>query len=103
MTQRRELPPRRRHSVFDLEHDGIAYIVGVGFFPDDTPAEIFISTAKSGSHAETAARDGAILCSIALQYGAPLAVLRHAMTRSAAGVASGPLGAALDLIAEVRA
>jgi ribonucleoside-diphosphate reductase alpha chain len=83
-----------------MTHENIAYTVGVGFFHDDSPAEIFINAAKSGSHAETAARDGAVLCSIALQFGAPLPVLRHAMTRNAIGEASGPLGKALDIIAD---
>jgi hypothetical protein len=49
---------------------------------------------------DTAARDSAVVASIALQYGVPLDVLRHALMRDAQGRPSGPLGTALDLIAK---
>ena len=48
---------------------------------------------------DTAARDGAVVASIALQYGVPLEVIRHAVMRNRDGSACGPLGAALDRIA----
>ena len=48
---------------------------------------------------DTAAKDAAVICSIALQYGVPLDVIRHALLRDSRGVASSPLGVALDLIA----
>ncbi len=38
--------------------------------------------------------------SIALQFGVPLDVLRHALMRDGQGRPSGPLGTALDLIAK---
>ena len=38
------------------------------------------------------------MTSIALQYGAALDTMRHAITRDANGQASGPLGVALDLL-----
>jgi hypothetical protein len=98
MTARRTLPNKRAHHVFDFEHDGIAYTAGVGFFPDGGLAEIFLSCAKSGSAASTAAQDAAIVASIALQYRTPLACIRHAVTRLTNGSAAGPLGRALDLI-----
>ena len=53
---------------------------------------------KSGSHADSAAKDAAVVCSIALQHGVPVDVIQHALLRDARGVASSVLGAALDLI-----
>jgi len=46
------------------------------------------------------ARDGAIAASLALQFGCPLETLRRALCRDSQDRASGPLGAALDAIAE---
>jgi hypothetical protein len=40
------------------------------------------------------------VCSIALQHGVPLETIRRALLRDASGRASGPLGVALDLIAD---
>jgi hypothetical protein len=45
------------------------------------------------------ARDAAIVASIALQFGAPAGVIRHALD----GRDSGPLGAALALVDGERA
>jgi hypothetical protein len=46
------------------------------------------------------ASDSAVLCSIALQYGAPLDVIRNALMRDPRGNASSPLGVVLDRLAE---
>jgi hypothetical protein len=48
------------------------------------------------------ARDAAICCSIALQFGADIETIQKALCRDSLGRPSGPLGAALDLIAERR-
>jgi hypothetical protein len=45
------------------------------------------------------AQDSAVVCSLALQHGVPLATIRHALMRDARGGASGRLGCALDAIA----
>ncbi len=49
----------------------------------------------TGSAADTAARDAAIVCSIALQFGADVETIRRALCRDRDG--SAQLGAALDL------
>jgi hypothetical protein len=54
---------------------------------------------KIDSHADVMARDAAVAASLALQGGTPLETLRRALLRDRRGVASGPLGAALDQIA----
>ena len=42
------------------------------------------------------------MCSIALQHGVPLDVIRRALLRDARGVASSPLGQALDVLERFR-
>jgi hypothetical protein len=100
---RRRLANRRACETFELEVGGLHYVVSVGHFADGALAEIFITNGKAGSDSDTAARDSAVVASIALQYGVPLDVLRHALMRYAQGRPSGPLGAALNyLAAELR-
>jgi hypothetical protein len=98
--QRRRLPQRRLHQLVDFQHAGYRYTAGVGFFETGELGEIFINVpGRSGSAIEAVARDAAILASICLQYGASAEVIRRALTRNGDGSASGPLGAALDLLA----
>jgi ribonucleoside-diphosphate reductase alpha chain len=96
---RQKLPNRRAAETFDIEANGLRYRVTAGYFPDGRLAEIFINNAKQGSHSDTAARDSAVVASLALQHGVPLDVIRRALMRDAQGRASGPLGVALDLLA----
>ena len=71
-----------------------------GHFADGALAEIFITNGKAGSDSDTAARDSAVVASIALQFGVPLDVLRHALMRDAQGRPAVPLGTALDFVAK---
>jgi hypothetical protein len=96
------LPNRRVNETRSLESKGLPYAVTVSRFADGRLGEIFLSNGKAGSDSDTAARDSAIVCSIALQYGAPVDVIRKALCRDARGKASGPLGVALDLLAETK-
>jgi hypothetical protein len=100
MTQRARLPNRRASETFALECAGLNYLATISRFPDGEIGEIFLSNHKAGSAADTAARDAAIACSIALQFGADVETIRKALCRDSRGNASGPLGVALDLIAE---
>jgi hypothetical protein len=77
----------------------LSYTCTISRFPDGRIAEIFLSNHKSASHADTAARDAAIACSVALQHGASIETIRKAVCRDVRGNASGPLGVALDLAA----
>jgi hypothetical protein len=96
---RRRLPARRGCKTFALGCAGLAYIATISRFDDGGLGEIFLTNHKAGSHADTAARDSAIVCSIALQFGANVEVIRKALCRDARGNASGPLGVALDMLA----
>jgi hypothetical protein len=95
---RERLLNRRPAEHYNFQCNGLNYTASIGRFPDGRLAEIFISSAKSGSHSDSAAKDSAVVCSIALQFGVPVDVIRHGLLRDTRGVASSPLGCALDLI-----
>jgi hypothetical protein len=99
MSERQRLPNRRACETFAFQCNGLAYTASVSFFPDGKLAEVFLGNAKAGSHSDSAAKDAAVIASIALQYSVPLEVIRHALLRGPRGVASSPLGVALDLLA----
>jgi len=90
---RERLPNRRGAEMVDFVHGNRCWTACVGRFEDGRLAEIFIEGPKD-SPLLALARDAAILASIALQFGAPAAVIHHAL----AGREIGPLAAALALI-----
>jgi hypothetical protein len=96
---RQRLPNRRGSLTFDLESQGLPFTATVSLH-NGKIAEIFLQNHKAGSMAGINAQDAAVVCSIALQFGAPLDVIRKALMRDAQGCASGPLGVALDTITE---
>jgi hypothetical protein len=99
MSERHRLPNRRASESFGFECGGMAYVATISRFPNGDLAEVFLTNHKVGSGADAAARDSAVVASIAMQHGAPAEVLRHAVLCNADGTASGPLGTALDLVA----
>ena len=98
MSERQHLPNRRACETFAFQCNGLDYTASVSFFSNGELAEIFLGNAKAGSHSDSAAKDSAVVASIALQYGAPFDVIRRALLRDPDGIASSPLGAALDLL-----
>jgi hypothetical protein len=96
---RERLPNRRSSRQFTFSCNDLKYVATVSTFSDGRLAEIFLSNAKAGSHSDSAAKDSAVVCSIALQYGVPVDVIRHALLRDTRGIASSPLGVALDTLA----
>ena len=98
MTSRRRLANRRASTTFSFEVGGLAYVATASRHPDGALGEIFLSNHKSNSTADVNARDAAIACSLALQFGAEVETIRKALCRDSHGRASGPLGAALDII-----
>jgi len=100
---RQRLPTRRRHELVDFVLGGFTYTAGIGRFDDGRLAEVFLDpSAKSGTAVEVAALDAAITASIALQFGTPAEVIRTALSRDHLGNAAGPLGALLDILANVE-
>lgn len=101
-TQRCRLPDRRPHFVAPVTHAGIQYTVGCGFFPDGSPAEVFVTSAKLGTAADVAARDSAVLLSLLLQHSCPLETIQGALLRNPNGSPAGPIGAVVDLLSTER-
>jgi ribonucleoside-diphosphate reductase alpha chain len=85
--------------VLTIEASGFRYVAGVGHYDDGRLAEIFLNAEKGGTTIDDAARDSAVVASIALQHGVDADTLRHALMRNGSGLASGPLGVLLDLVA----
>jgi hypothetical protein len=100
---RSRLPNRRASETFEITAGGLNYRATVGRFADGRVAEIFLSNHKVGSQADTAARDSAVVCSIALQFGVPLETIRRALMRDGVGRPNGPLGVVLDVLAAEEA
>ena len=97
---RQRLPDRREHTLVTFTTvDGFRYTAGLGYFEDGRLAEIFLNAEKIGTAIETAARDSAVVASLALQHGVPPETIQHALTRNGDGSASGALGTLLDLLA----
>ena len=66
--------------------EGCASPSSAGLDPDGRLGErSFWSSNKPGSPIESIARDAAILVSLAVQFGCPLDVIRHALTKDDTG------------------
>jgi hypothetical protein len=99
MTSRQRLPNRRTSTTFAFECGPHKYVATVLYFPNDGQlAEIFLGNGRAGSDIHAAAKDSAVVCSIALQYGADVHVIRKALLRDGQGRASSPLGVCLDIV-----
>ena len=96
---RTRLANRRPQRNLRLDWLGMKFVATIAKFDNGNLAEIFLSNGRVNSHADTAARDYAVVASLALQHGVPAETLRRALLRDSQGRASGPLGLALDRIA----
>jgi hypothetical protein len=104
MTQRERLDNRRASITFNFECGPHSYTATVSYFPGtDRLAEIFLGNGRAGSDIDAAAKDSAVVASIALQHHVPVDVIRRALLRDSRGVASSPLGVALDLLSFANA
>jgi hypothetical protein len=96
---RRVLPQRRASETFDLRFWSQNFTITVGRYPNGMIGEVFIDGGKTGQDVQSTARDAAVVLSLALQYGAPLEAIRHAVTRNSNGEAASILGATVDRLA----
>jgi hypothetical protein len=97
--ERQRLPNRRASLTLNFDCGPHRYTATISCFPGtDQIAEIFLGNGRAGSDVDAAAKDSAVVASIALQHGVSVSVLRRALLRDSRGVASSPLGVALDLI-----
>lgn len=99
---RERLSNRRGCHTFQVRFGNQDFVIGVGAFGDGRPAEAFVTGPKAGTDVQSLSRDGAILLSIALQYGAPLDDIRHAMSRDERENPTSFLGALVDAVAAER-
>lgn len=98
MTDRTELPTRRRRTNIEFIHDGHTFVGGAGYFISGAIGEVFLSSGKPNSQMDIVAQDAAIAASYALQHGADPVVMRGAFLRGEDGSAAGPLGHLFDLL-----
>lgn len=101
--ERQRLPNRRPNESFDFRWRGMSFTATYGQFPGGRISEIFLTNGKVTTDSDTAVRDSAVVCSIALQFGADIETLRGALLRDSSGAPSGPLGIALDTIVAMDA
>jgi hypothetical protein len=102
MTERQRLPNRRASTTFNFNCGPHRYTVS--YFPGtDQLAEIFLGNGCAGSDVDAAAKDSAVVASIALQHNVPVEVIRQALLRDPRGRASSPLGQALDILTNEEA
>jgi hypothetical protein len=99
MTARERLPNRRTSEQIAFACGGLEFIATVSHFLDGRLAEIFLTNGKCGSDSDVSARDAAVVCSIALQFGAPLDAIRKALMRDSQDRPNEPLGVVLDRLA----
>jgi hypothetical protein len=93
---REPLPNRRANETQEFERDGVRVKITVGFKVDGTIGEIFLNADRANSMLDVLLSDAAILASIAIQNGASVRQLAHAIKRDGSGLAM--IGAVLDRI-----
>jgi len=97
------LPGRRPNETQEFERDGTRVKMTVGYKPNGDVGEIFLNADRSNSMLDVLMSDAAIIASLALQWGVPLRQLAHSIKRDKFGIASSPIGAALDRISSPEA
>jgi hypothetical protein len=88
MSERERLRNRRRSETFNFECHALKYSCTASWFDDGRLGEVFLGNHRADSHADACAKDAAILASLALQFGAPMEVVRKALLRDSEGHAS---------------
>jgi hypothetical protein len=81
-----------------IEHEIVSRHTEIGVKAERYPLSGASRFRGSAHDIDVYERDGAVVLSIALQHGADLERIRRALCRDSQGRASGPLGAALDII-----
>jgi hypothetical protein len=84
--RRERLPDRREHFLVNFTTaDGFRYTAGLGYFEDGRLAEVFLNADNIGTAIEAAARDSAVVASLALQHGVPPETIRRSLTQNGDG------------------
>jgi hypothetical protein len=98
------LPARRNAETFEMKFGGLKgkHTITIGYYPDGRVGELFIVGGKSGEQIEAIARDFAVVTSTALQFGAPLSVIEHALTRNSQNEPMSIGGAVIDQLVKME-
>jgi hypothetical protein len=100
--KRQQLPNRRPSETINFTWNDSAFTATVSRCPTTRRVlEIFLGNHKTGGAIDLIAKDSAITCSIALQFGASFEVIRLGLLRDSRGVPASPLGAAMDEISRL--
>lgn len=106
MSEREKLPARRNTIVIDVRFPRgtlLTVPVQVGFYPDWRIGEFFIGApGKIGSDGDTAAKNFAVVTSIALQHGAPLELMAQATLKTVEGLPDGIAGVVLEALVALQ-
>jgi hypothetical protein len=103
MSERTRLQNRRSSTLFDFTSMNMRFTASFSRDAEGRVREVFLDNHKAGSSIGTLVRDMAITLSFALQEGADIDAIRKALGRDSFGRPLGPLGAALDIIADDEA
>lgn len=102
---RATLPLRRASETLDMGFRDAAsgalkakVTVTLGYYDDGRIGEVFLDGPRLGSELEAAARDIAVLASLALQYGVTPTVMRRALTEDGEGRPLGLAGQLAELL-----
>lgn len=100
MTKRVRLPNRRASTTTSFLWNDLGFTTTFSQCPvTGRVLELFIGNHKAAGAIDMIAKDSAITCSIALQYGADFETIRSGLLRDSRGVPASPLGAAMDAVA----
>lgn len=86
MSERKNIPSRRPHTVIKLEHGAQSFHIGFGQVPGgpNLPplppiVEVFADGRKNGSDQQRALSDACIMMSLLLQHGMTMAQIRDSL------------------------
>lgn len=96
--KREMLPNKRRCETIRISVNDMNMDMTVGYYPDGRPGEVFVSSIKAGTTADAMFRDAAIVLSMGLQHGVPLATIAGAISRDEDAAPMSFLGALVDLL-----
>jgi len=99
---REPLENARQGETIEFDHMGHKFYGRAGLYPNGRLGEVWLHTGKTGTQLNITMQDSAIAASLALQFGCPIEVLRHAFLRDDEGYPAGPLGHLFDRLEELR-
>ena len=100
---RQRLPNRRQSETVSLEFENQKFDIGIGFFPNGQPGEVFARGQKPGSQMDTLLDDVGTVVSVALQSGvSPLALSKSLGRAGPDGPRSSILGCIVDALADLE-